>query len=107
MQEPCSRQQNGGVFEIIHMVEEKLGINVALCCREGKPTDGSFLVFGDIFSHQIQLAESVLCILIPLFCGSRQQLQGSLNILWHILAHEVNLAQPVLCKLIVLTGRPF
>lgn len=33
MQEPCSRQQDGGVFEIVHMVEEKLSVNVALLCR--------------------------------------------------------------------------
>jgi hypothetical protein len=30
MQEPCGGQEDGGVFELVHMVEEELGIDIAL-----------------------------------------------------------------------------
>jgi hypothetical protein len=32
MQEPCGGQEDGGVFELVHMVEEELGIDIALRC---------------------------------------------------------------------------
>jgi len=32
MQEPCSLQQDGGVFKLIYMVKKKLRVNVALGC---------------------------------------------------------------------------
>ena len=86
MQEPCPRQQNGGVFEAVHMVEEKLSVDVALRCREGKPADSGILVPCNVLAHQIQLAEGVLRILISLFSGGSQKLQGCLYVFWHILA---------------------
>ena len=57
VQEPGGAGQEGRPLPIVHVVQEILGVLVALLCRQREPANSGFPVLRDILSQQIQLAE--------------------------------------------------
>lgn len=84
-------QHDGGWFQVVPAVQEKLGMAVALSGRLGEPVVGllpAVLV-------QIQLTEGVLCVLVPSFSGLGEVERRLGDILFYNLTLEIFLAQPV------------
>ena len=91
VEETGGGQHDGGRFQVVPAVQEKLGMAVALSGRLGEPEVGLFLAV----LVQIQLAEGVLCVLVPSFSGLSEVDHRLGDILFYNLTLEIFLAQPV------------
>ena len=100
VQEPCGTGQEGRPLGVIHVVQEILGILIALFRRQREPVDSGIFVLEDILSQEVQLAEGILGILVSLFCRGSKLADGLLNISGDSLALEQELAQLILGELI-------
>lgn len=100
MQEPRGIGQEGRALEIVHVVQEVLGVLIALRRRQREPVGGSILVLSDILSKKVQLTEGVLRELVSLLCRGGKLPDSLFDVFRDAVALEQEFSLLVLGKLV-------
>lgn len=100
MQELRGVGQEGRALGIVHVVQEVLGVLIALLRRQREPAGGGILVLGDVLTQEIQLAKGVLGKLVSLLCRGGKLPDSLFDVFRDAVALDQELAQLVLGKLV-------